>query len=53
MRIGVSGANTLQFVATEWYIKLAKINSEFRRPTSYIWRHCVEITPIVTVAASK
>jgi hypothetical protein len=34
-------------------MELAKINFEFIRSISYIWRHCVEITPLVAVAASK
>jgi hypothetical protein len=34
-------------------MELAKINSEFGRPISYIWRRCIEITPLVAVAASK
>jgi len=53
IRIGVSGANRLYFVAIEWDTELAKINSDFRRSICYIWRHCVEITPLVAAAASK
>jgi hypothetical protein len=34
-------------------MELAKINSEFRRPISYTWWHCVEITPLTAVAAGK